>query len=207
MKANKKFVSALAAVVVAVPLSGCSLLVHQWELEEMNARMAEHEAADQAMADRMAQLEAMTSDMSSQIEALQAELSALAGEFDALTSSEWFGMGLALPVNFGFDSADIRSENEAMLDRFAAAINEHYPDVKITLEGSTDASGSPAYNNELAMRRAEAVKSYLVSSGGLNGDNIMTVALGESRLLSDAVGDDGTMNRRVTFVVEWAGGM
>jgi OOP family OmpA-OmpF porin len=80
---------------------------------------------------------------------------------------------------FGFDQSMIRPEGKAELDRFASEVRGTRFDL-ITVEGHTDRLGSPAYNNELSTKRAEAVKSYLVSSGGFNAGQVNVVAKGES---------------------------
>jgi OOP family OmpA-OmpF porin len=50
----------------------------------------------------------------------------------------------------------------------------------ITVEGHTDRLGSDAYNQRLSTRRAEAVKSYLVGTGGIDGTKISAVGKSES---------------------------
>ncbi len=53
----------------------------------------------------------------------------------------------------------------------------------IRVEGHTDRLGSSAYNEKLSLQRAEAVKSYLVISGGINPAKISAVGKGESARL------------------------
>jgi len=50
----------------------------------------------------------------------------------------------------------------------------------ITVEGHTDRLGSPAYNQKLSLQRAESVKSYLVTPGGIDAAKISAVGKGES---------------------------
>ena len=40
-----------------------------------------------------------------------------------------------------------------------------YPDLRLDVEGHTDAIGSDAYNQELSEKRAAAVQQYLVQQG------------------------------------------
>lgn len=50
----------------------------------------------------------------------------------------------------------------------------------ITVEGHTDRLGSAAYNQQLSMRRAQAVKTYLVNSGGIDANKVQAIGKGES---------------------------
>lgn len=65
---------------------------------------------------------------------------------------------------FGFDSAHLASP-QPKLDEIASALaaNPSVSNVRIT--GYTDRLGTDAYNSELSLARAEAVKRYLVSKG------------------------------------------
>ena len=69
------------------------------------------------------------------------------------------------------------------------------------IEGHTDSTGDAAHNMDLSKRRAEAVKSVLVSQFGIDGARLTTAGLGSSK----PVGSNGTPqgraeNRRVEFV-------
>ena len=86
---------------------------------------------------------------------------------------------------FVFDRADVQPEGKAALDRFAAETRGTQFDV-ITVEGHTDRLGSPAYNQKLSTQRAEAVKSYLVGSGGFDAAKVNAVGKGESTPLTQA---------------------
>jgi OOP family OmpA-OmpF porin len=49
----------------------------------------------------------------------------------------------------------------------------------IVVEGHTDRIGTEAYNQTLSLQRAEAVKAYLVSSGGMDATKITATGVGE----------------------------
>ena len=51
----------------------------------------------------------------------------------------------------------------------------------ITVEGHTDRLGSVAYNQKLSVQRAEAVKSYLVTAGGVDPAKVSAVGKGKSQ--------------------------
>lgn len=80
---------------------------------------------------------------------------------------------------FGFDRSEVRPEGRAALDRFAKEVDGTRYD-EITVEGHTDRLGSPAYNQALSARRAESVKAYLVSSGGIDAAKVSAVGKGEA---------------------------
>ncbi|MEJ5999325.1 OmpA family protein [Paucibacter soli] len=80
---------------------------------------------------------------------------------------------------FGFDQFAIKPEGMASLDRFATEAKRTQFEV-ITVEGHTDRLGSTAYNQRLSQRRAEAVKDYLVSAGGIESGRINAAGRSES---------------------------
>ncbi|MBF0563684.1 MAG: OmpA family protein [Nitrospirae bacterium] len=67
-------------------------------------------------------------------------------------------------VNFDFDKYSIKMMYKPELD-MAASIIKKYPDANILIEGHTDSKGTAAYNMRLSLRRADAVKHYLVVKG------------------------------------------
>lgn len=80
---------------------------------------------------------------------------------------------------FTFDKADVKPEGREALDRFSKELASTQYDL-ITVEGHTDRLGSNAYNEKLSARRAEAVKAYLASSGGIDPKKISAIGKGES---------------------------
>ena len=80
---------------------------------------------------------------------------------------------------FAFDKSIIRPEGKAALDTFAKELSGTRFAV-VTVEGHTDRLGSQTYNQALSMRRAQAVKDYLVVSGGLDAAKISAVGKSES---------------------------
>ena len=80
---------------------------------------------------------------------------------------------------FTFDRAEIGSKGMAALDLFARELAGMQFST-ITVVGHTDRLGSPGYNQKLSMRRAEAVKNYLVSKGGVADDRVSAAGKGES---------------------------
>ncbi|MDP1901864.1 MAG: OmpA family protein [Rubrivivax sp.] len=81
---------------------------------------------------------------------------------------------------FGFDKSALRPEGQAALDTFARELAGTRYDV-ITVEGHTDRLGTAAYNQKLSLQRAEAVRGYLASSGGLDASRLKAVGMGETQ--------------------------
>ena len=78
---------------------------------------------------------------------------------------------------FDFDSAQLKPEGRAELDDLANALQTVSYEAVVVV-GHTDRIGSPAYNQRLSERRADAVKSYLMSKG-IDGSRIYASGKGE----------------------------
>jgi len=101
-------------------------------------------------------------------------------------------------IHFQFDKYDVIPTPNPVLDR-AVEILKAYPDVKIELHGHTDSVGPEEYNMKLGLKRAEAVKKYLVDHG-INPDNIITKSFGETKPIAPNDTKEGRRrNRRVEF--------
>ena len=92
---------------------------------------------------------------------------------------------------FSFDKSDIRAEGKAELDGFAKQLQGTRFDV-VTVEGHTDRLGSTAYNQRLSEQRANSVKTYLVTSGGVDTTKVSAVGKGESTAVTKPEDCKGT---------------
>jgi len=100
-------------------------------------------------------------------------------------------------INFAFNSDAIPATYGVFLDRMAALMKEQ-SQVRIQIEGHTDAVGPDAYNRELSQRRAAAAAEYLAQRQGIEPDRLMVAGKGKSEpLLADPY---NSRNRRVQFV-------
>lgn len=80
---------------------------------------------------------------------------------------------------FGFDRSEVKPEGKAALDTFSKElVGTRFETVLV--EGHTDRLGSQVYNQRLSEQRAEAVKSYMVTSGGVDATKISAVGKSES---------------------------
>jgi outer membrane protein OmpA-like peptidoglycan-associated protein len=101
---------------------------------------------------------------------------------------------------FDFDRDNIPDNMKAILDNKAQLLKE-YPRVNLVLEGHTDQAGGDQYNIELGLKRAEAVKFYLISKG--IGSNRLTVtSKGKSAPVASGIDEQARCrNRRVEFLI------
>jgi OmpA-OmpF porin, OOP family len=78
---------------------------------------------------------------------------------------------------FDFDKAVLKPAGKEKLDDLASKIGALNLEV-VVATGYTDRIGSDAYNNRLSLRRAQAVKAYLVSKG-IEANRIYTEGKGK----------------------------
>lgn len=113
------------------------------------------------------------------------------------------GMVISLPnsmFRFDFDKADLNQHNRELLSRIAGIllISKGYG---LSVFGYTDDVGSPEYNQQLSLRRAQAVKDYLVQAG-LDPAIVNVKGYGKnSPLLEGGSTDARSKNRRVEIAL------
>ena len=101
---------------------------------------------------------------------------------------------------FDFDKAVLKPEGKAKLDDLVGKIQGINLEVIIAV-GHTDSVGTDAYNQKLSVRRAEAVKAYLVSKG-IEKNRVYTEGKGEKQPVADNKTAEGrAKNRRVEIEV------
>ena len=101
---------------------------------------------------------------------------------------------------FDFDKSVLKPEGRAALDELAQKIQGINLEV-IVATGHTDSIGSVPYNQRLSVRRAEAVKAYLVSKG-IDKGRIYTEGKGKSQpVASNKTAAGRAKNRRVEIEV------
>jgi OOP family OmpA-OmpF porin len=109
-------------------------------------------------------------------------------------------VSFAAEALFDFDKAVVKSEGKAALDDLLNKLQGMNTEVMVTV-GHTDSVGSDKYNQKLSMRRAEAVKAYIVSKG-VDASRVYTEGKGESQPIADNKTAAGrAKNRRVTVEV------
>ena len=109
-------------------------------------------------------------------------------------------VSFAADAFFDFDKAVLKPEGKAKLDDLTSKLGAINLEVIIAV-GHTDSVGTDAYNEKLAIRRAEAVKAYLLSKG-VDANRVYTEGKGEKQPVADNKTAEGrAKNRRVEIEV------
>jgi outer membrane protein OmpA-like peptidoglycan-associated protein len=181
----------------------------QADLQRSQALLAQQQAQAQAAAAAQAaedaqrqreEAERQTQEAMRQKEEMRARLLAQLNQV-LQTRDTARGLIVSMPdVLFDFNKYTLKPEARERLARISGIVLA-YPDLKLEIEGHTDAIGSDEYNQTLSEKRAGTVRGYLVSSGVVP-DHVTAVGLGKA----DPVADNSTaagrkLNRRVEMVV------
>ena len=101
---------------------------------------------------------------------------------------------------FDFDKAVLKPEGKAKLDDLVGKLKGVNLEVIIAV-GHTDSVGTDAYNQKLSVRRADAVKAYLIGKG-VETNRIYTEGKGKKQPIADNKTEEGrAKNRRVEIEV------
>jgi OOP family OmpA-OmpF porin len=101
---------------------------------------------------------------------------------------------------FDFDKSVLKAEGKAKLDDLIAKVKGINLEVIIAV-GHTDSVGADAYNQKLSVKRADAVKAYLVTKG-IEKNRVYTEGKGEKQPVADNKTSAGrSKNRRVEIEV------
>lgn len=114
------------------------------------------------------------------------------------------GMVITLSGGVLFETAkwQLLPSAQTKLNEVADALTKQDVDSSIVVEGHTDSQGTPANNQELSQKRAESVRTYLVSRG-IAADRITATGFGPTRSIADNASPEGRANnRRVEIVVK-----
>jgi peptidoglycan-associated lipoprotein len=179
------------AGVFAIAICGCTGYVKK---SDFDAAISELRSNDQKQ--------------QQEIDAIAQEMHQKFAKYDAQIAEAQGRISVDTIAHFDTDKSTLRDEDKPLLDDYAKVMREHHATAVITAEGFADPSGTAGYNHRLALRRAQAVRDYLVQSGGLGADQVRAVSYGEAKnrqVVAGAKGDKGLANRRVSLVTDFAG--
>jgi outer membrane protein OmpA-like peptidoglycan-associated protein len=95
----------------------------------------------------------------------------------------------------------ILPENYPLLSKIQRAVRT-FTEPQITIEGHTDSTGSPEFNDHLSRQRAESVRQYLLANNVVREDQVMSAGFGSSRPLSPNKTSEGrAANRRIDVII------
>lgn len=100
---------------------------------------------------------------------------------------------------FDFDQSIIKRAGHRELNEHTKALSK-MSDFRVRLEGHADERGTREYNNALGERRANAVRSYLMSQG-VSSSQIEVISYGEEKPVAGGSNERSwALNRRVEIV-------
>ena len=103
-------------------------------------------------------------------------------------------------VLFDTGRAELNSGSARKLDQLAQFLAEHR-DRRVQIDGFTDSVGTDSYNQDLSQRRADAVKSSLITRG-IDPSRIGSQGYGKGFPVANNVDSGGRqLNRRVEVVI------
>jgi outer membrane protein OmpA-like peptidoglycan-associated protein len=104
-------------------------------------------------------------------------------------------------VKFPVNTANLSPEAEQRLNDFAEKLKGENKNVYLEIQGHTDNSGAPAYNEELGEKRAETVRKFL-SQHGVALNRMATISYGaEAPAVDNSTREGRAQNRRVVVMV------
>jgi outer membrane protein OmpA-like peptidoglycan-associated protein len=123
-----------------------------------------------------------------------------ARELEQVADTRRTDQGLLLNLRsellFETESAVLAEDAIARVSRIGDILAK-YPEDRIRIEGHTDSRGTAAYNEDLSLRRAEAV-SRVLSSRGVAPGQILVLGMGEEQPVASNDSSEGrSANRRV----------
>jgi len=103
-------------------------------------------------------------------------------------------------ILFDTGQAVIKPESAATLKEVGAVLKND-PTLALEIQGHTDNVGAAAANMKLSQDRADAVKTWLVTSFGIDEGRLTTAGLGGTKPVADNSTEEGrAKNRRVELV-------
>lgn len=109
-------------------------------------------------------------------------------------SEQDFVVNVGDRVYFDTDQYAVRADGQQTLAKEAEWL-ARYPAVQVRIEGNCDERGTREFNFALGARRADSVKSFLVSRG-VNPARITTISYGKERPIDPGSGEEAWAHNR-----------
>jgi outer membrane protein OmpA-like peptidoglycan-associated protein len=120
---------------------------------------------------------------------------------DARRTETGLLLNLRSSLAFSKDSAVVKPEAAEELARLGDILAK-YPEDRIRIRGFTDATGSAAYDEELSLRRAQAVRDVLQSRGVAARQMLVEGAGASAPVADNGTAEGRARNRRVEIYVD-----
>lgn len=109
--------------------------------------------------------------------------------------------GIDQTILFDAGSSELSASAQSSLKSLATSLQNN-PKVTVLITGHTDSLGTPGYNMELSVKRAESVKNYLAAAG-ISDKRMVTRGKGATENKADNSTREGReKNRRVEVVAD-----
>jgi peptidoglycan-associated lipoprotein len=190
---TKTMMVAAALVMGGLSVSGCATKGFvKKQVGQVETRVSDHDAKLGAQQTQLGELDKTARDA---LERATAAGKLAEGKFQyALVLSD---DSVKFPVN----AANLSPEAEQRLSEFTEKLKSDNKNVYLEIQGHTDNSGAPTYNNELGAKRAETVRKFL-SMHGVALNRMATISYGEDAPVAPNETREGrAQNRRVVVMV------
>ena len=104
-------------------------------------------------------------------------------------------------ILFATDQDSLQGNAGDKLKQIVASLNKRFKGASIGVYGNTDSTGTAGHNKMLGAQRAAAVKTWLVTTGGLDSTRVSIHSLGETKpVATNATASGREQNRNVSIV-------
>jgi outer membrane protein OmpA-like peptidoglycan-associated protein len=111
--------------------------------------------------------------------------------------------GVDLDIRFGVNLAKLTDAARRQLSELGRALkSEKLAGARFEINGHTDASGNAAHNKALSLKRAIAVRDFLVKIHSVKSTRLVPHGYGEERL-KNALEPNAAENRRVEIIANY----
>jgi len=105
----------------------------------------------------------------------------------------------AVTINFPTASSTLSSDDKHTILVEFVGIAKRNAGARIRIEGNTDNTGFYNLNKELSLKRAQAVKNYLVQTHGIDENRIIVIGNGPDQAIADGCEGPSEAHRKTDF--------
>jgi len=164
------------------------------EARTQEARRAQQEA--QAQAEQAAAARAEAQRAQGELQKEQQELS----DLKTRQTERGLELTLASDLLFNSGSAELKPGATLQINRLADFLRSN-PMTRVIIEGYTDSTGAPGFNEQLSQQRAQAV-AIALETQGIARDRVQTIGRGENYpVASNGTAAGRQQNRRVDIIL------
>ena len=106
-------------------------------------------------------------------------------------------------MEFATNSAEVTEEMKPDLEKLMNFVLDN-PAVHLVISGHTDSKGDPDANTALSLKRANSIKEYIMTKGGIDDSRIDAKGYGSTKpiIKEEKTEEDRNKNRRVEFEIQ-----